>query len=91
MCPRPPAPITTAAVTGAELPGRLRDRVIGGESRIGEGGDVGRFEGVVDLDARCGTKSCRYSAYPPLVSMPGNACSRSARRRRTGRRGTVHR
>ena len=40
MCPRPPAPMTTARVPGYRSGDRLLDRVVGGKPGVGERGDV---------------------------------------------------
>ena len=50
MCPRPPAPITTAFVPSVQFRDRLPDRVVGGQARVGEGRDVLRFQDRVELD-----------------------------------------
>ncbi|MEU0475860.1 hypothetical protein [Streptomyces olivaceus] len=46
----PEAPRTDhdAAVAGPEPPGRLGRRVVRREARVGESGDVRRFDGVVE-------------------------------------------
>ena len=65
--------MTTHRSRGREPAGRLGRRVVGGEAGVGERGDVGGLQRRRRSSPRCGPRSCRYSAYPPLVSMPGNA------------------
>ena len=54
MCPRPPAPIITPTSAGPEWPGRLGHRVVRGQAGVGQRGDVGRLQRVVELDDAAG-------------------------------------
>ena len=54
MWPRPPAPITTAWVPGAEHRDRLLDRVDRGQAGVGQRRDVLGLEAGVQLDHRAG-------------------------------------
>ena len=80
-----------ADITRPGGPRHLRGRVVRGQAGVGERGDISRLERVVDLHHAAGGGAQVLRVAAVGVDARETACSRSARRRRIGRRGTAHR
>ena len=88
MWPRPPAPMTTTFVPAPSTGIAFLTAWIAVRPGVGQRGDVRRLErGSASPTERALVS--RKSAKPPSRLMPGNDRSRSACRRRDGRRGTA--